>query len=180
MAAPTPPPITQAVPNRSTSEGFPRGPTTSRIESPAPRELRSFVVLPMPWTTMVMSPPSALESAIVIGIRSPCSWTRRMTNWPAWRLRAIRRASMRRNLTSGARNRASSIGNMVEAGSVARVPALEHQHVVGALVGAGVGAGGEVHAPLHLRQRVVLVLLEPLRELAAEHGQVARPVLQQR
>ena len=78
-------------------------------------ELRSLVVLPMPWTTIVTSPRSALESAIVIGIRSPCSWTRRITNWPAWRLRAMRGASMRKSLTSGAMKRASSIGNMVKA-----------------------------------------------------------------
>ena len=61
---------------------------------------------------MVMVPRTASESAMVIGIRSPRSWTRRITNWPAWRLRATRGASIRNSLTSGARSRASRMENM--------------------------------------------------------------------
>ncbi len=58
MAVPTPPPTMATVPKRSTSEGWPRGPTTSRRASPASRRFRSLVVLPIPWTIRVMVPPA--------------------------------------------------------------------------------------------------------------------------
>jgi hypothetical protein len=35
IAVPTPPPMTTTVPQSFTSEGFPSGPTTSRIDCPA-------------------------------------------------------------------------------------------------------------------------------------------------
>ena len=37
-------------------------------------------------------PRSGSESAIVMGIRSPCSWTRRITNWPGLALAGDARA----------------------------------------------------------------------------------------
>ena len=48
IAVPTPPAIAMTVPNRRTSVGWPSGPATSRIASPAASELSSFVVLPTP------------------------------------------------------------------------------------------------------------------------------------
>ena len=59
-------------------------------------------------------------------------------------------------------------------------PALEHQHVVGALEDVGVGAVLQVQAAPHLLERVVLVLLQPLRQTLPELGEAARTALEQR
>ena len=56
-------------------------PTRSRIASPASSMLSSLVVLPMPWTMIVIVPLLRdRESAIVRGIRSPWACSRRITN----------------------------------------------------------------------------------------------------
>src|SRR6516165_9607790 len=112
MAAPTPPPMTTAVPKSLISDGRPSGPTTSSRASPASSRFISLVVLPTPWTISVIVPRPGSPSAIVRGMRSPRTYTRTSTNWPAWRLRAIRGASTTKRLISGARNSASMIGNI--------------------------------------------------------------------
>lgn len=50
-----------------------------------------------------------------------------------------------------------------------QVPGLENLGVVGALVGARVGAALEAQAALHLVQRFILVLLQPAFQVVA-HG----------
>ncbi len=112
MAVPTPPPITTTVPNFSISDGLPSGPTTSRMLSPVFRELSRLVVLPADCTTMRMVPASGSECSMVIGMRSPCSYSLRITNCPGFCLRAMRGASITNRLMPGARNSACSILNM--------------------------------------------------------------------
>jgi len=53
------------------SDGFPSGPTMSRMESPVSRQLSSEVVLPTACTAMVTVPASGSEDLMVSGMRSP-------------------------------------------------------------------------------------------------------------
>src|SRR5205085_12400351 len=103
MAVPTPPPTTTTVPNLLISEGLPKGPTTSANTSPGRRACIRCVVLPTACTTMLIVPPAGSEFSIVSGMRSPCSLTRTMTNWPGFCSRAIREASITKRLIPGAR-----------------------------------------------------------------------------
>jgi hypothetical protein len=109
MAVPTPPPILTAVPKFSMCDGLPRGPTTSCMNSPSLRVLSSLVVLPIPWTMIVIVPFSGSESAMVRGILSPPSFILIITNCPAFLLKAILGASISNLLISGAINLAEII-----------------------------------------------------------------------
>ena len=53
-------------------------------------------------------------------------------------------------------------------------PRLQHAHVVAALERARVGAARQAHAAAHLRERLVLVLLQPALEALAQHAAGAR------
>ena len=68
--------------------GMPIGPTIAKSESPTLQPACiSLVVLPTAWITSVMVPRSRLKSAMVSGMRSPCSCSITMTNCPglaAW------------------------------------------------------------------------------------------------
>ena len=63
--------------------GMPIGPTSAESRVPT-RQSRciSRVVLPTAWITSVIVPLSRSKSAMVRGMRSPCSWDMTMTNWP--------------------------------------------------------------------------------------------------
>ena len=98
IAVPTLPLTTTVVPNFSISEGLPRGPTTSRMESPVSRRFISMVVLPMACTQMVMVPALGSASAMVSGMRSPDSSSRRMMNCPGRCFLAIRGARITKSL----------------------------------------------------------------------------------
>src|SRR5262249_26206807 len=58
-------------------------------------------------------------------------------------------------------------------------PALQNRHVIRPLVGGGVGAAQEAHAPLHLFQRLVFALLQPEGEVAAQVVQMLGTVPQE-
>ena len=62
----------------------------SRMESPASRQFSSEVVLPTACTTMVTVPAAGSAALMVRGMRSPLSYSRRMTNCPGLCLRATR------------------------------------------------------------------------------------------
>src|SRR5450759_4632842 len=100
-AVPTPPPTHTARPWSSSSVALPSGPATSAIASPGRSATRSSVLLPTAWITSVIVPRTGSASAIVSGIRSApgARWT--MTNWPGWRISAIRGALMTRRVTFG-------------------------------------------------------------------------------
>ena len=64
--------------------GMPIGPTTANRLVPTWQFCCiSRVVLPTAWITSVMVPASGSKSASVSGMRSPCSCSITMTNWPA-------------------------------------------------------------------------------------------------
>ncbi len=113
IAVPTLPLTITVVPNCSISEGLPRGPTTSRMESPASSRLSSMVVLPMACTQMVMVPAWGSASAMVRGMRSPESSSRTMMNCPGRCFFAMRGALITNSLIFCARGRASTISNTV-------------------------------------------------------------------
>src|SRR5579863_2127046 len=94
MAVPTLPATIAAVPYSLISEGWPSGPTTSRIASPASRQLSNDVVLPTACTTIVIVPAAGSALLMVSGMRSLFSLMRRMTNWPGRCLRAMRGAAI--------------------------------------------------------------------------------------
>src|SRR5208282_1999977 len=104
-----PPPSTATVPYFSISEGLPSGPTTSSIAWPFSSSFNSYVVFPTACTTIWIVPFSRSELSIVIGMRSPLSCNRSITNWPAWCFFAIRGTSITNRLIPGAMNCASKI-----------------------------------------------------------------------
>ena len=70
--------------------GMPIGPTTACRNVPT----RQFccisrVVLPTAWITRVIVPFAGSKSASVSGMRSPCSCSMTITNWPAFAAFAI-------------------------------------------------------------------------------------------
>ena len=70
--------------------------------------LHLLVVLPTAWITRVIVPPAGSKSAIVSGMRSPCSWDMTMTNWPGRAARAIKGCRIwRRYVTSEKSSRAT-------------------------------------------------------------------------
>lgn len=79
MARPTPPPMTHQLPG-FISVGWPRGPVTSRMESPAWSWERSWVVLPITMKMNSIQPSSGFQSAKVNGTRSPFSSVRTIKN----------------------------------------------------------------------------------------------------
>src|SRR6478672_7891165 len=175
MAVPTPPPTTATVPKRSTSEGWPRGPTTSSRASPTSRLLSSFVVLPIPWTMRVIVPASGSLPAMVRGMRSPCSWRRTMTNWPAWRLRAMRGAVRRKSLTCGARNRASTIGNIGSGLDELRLADVigrhfEHRRLHDVALDGALVRGAHDGVPILFREAFGQVNVDPHRADAGAAG----------
>ncbi len=72
-ATPTPPATHNTVPKFSMCDGMPRGPTTSRIQSPLLSLPISIVVFPTSWIKSVIMLLTLSVSAIVIGILSPFS-----------------------------------------------------------------------------------------------------------
>ncbi len=150
MAVPTLPATMAAVPYFLISEGWPSGPTTSRIASPASRQLSNDVVLPTACTTMVMVPAAGSALLMVSGMRSPFSLMRRMTNWPGRCLRAMRGAAMTSCRMLRPASRASTILNTVRV--VLRGVRL------GRLCRHGHSAGGRFqgHAGGHARSQLII------------------------
>ena len=63
--------------------GMPIGPTIAKSRVPTLQlACISLVVLPTAWMTSVIVPRSRSKSAMVSGMRSPCSCSMTMTNWP--------------------------------------------------------------------------------------------------
>ena len=70
--------------------GMPIGPTMAyRLVPALQASCISLVVLPTAWITSVMVPFFASKSAMVSGMRSPCSFSMTMTNWPGCAALAI-------------------------------------------------------------------------------------------
>ena len=98
-ATPTPPPAQTTVPKFSICVAWPRGPTTSVMQSPSLRSHRRLELKPTFWITRVMIPFSVSACAMVNGMRSPFSPTLTMTKLPALYAFAISGASTRRRKT---------------------------------------------------------------------------------
>src|SRR3989304_5676053 len=107
--APKPPPTRITCPLSGRGAGCPSGPAQSRLSPPPARAQIGLLVLPAAWTTMVMVPASRSKFVMLIGTRSPDSFTRRMTNWPGQALRATRGAATTKSLVTGVRWRFSLI-----------------------------------------------------------------------
>ena len=68
---------------------------------------------PTSWTTIVIVPAARLKSVMLIGIRSPVSVTRTITNWPGAALRATSGAWTTNSLVMSVRSRFSMIRAVV-------------------------------------------------------------------
>ncbi len=101
-ALPMPPPTQTTVLPTGISVALPSGPARSWISSPTSSAPSISVDLPTSWKTRVMVPFSGLRLAMVRGMRSPSSFTRRMMNWPALPRWAMCSASISKSLVLGA------------------------------------------------------------------------------
>src|SRR5664280_2017431 len=110
---PKPPPISTAWPWLGSGAARPSGPAKSRNTSPTPSAPTSAVVRPTSWITIVIVPAARLKSVMLIGIRSPVSVTRRITNWPGAALRATSGAWTTNSLVMSVRSRLSMIRAVV-------------------------------------------------------------------
>src|SRR5947209_12850008 len=106
--------------------------------------LDRFLADRRPPTAPSAAPPSTAARWITATTRSPSRASR-----PAW----------------------SSSTDAASAPALEPLPALEDLHVVGALVGGGVGAAQEAHAAAGLGQGAVAVLFQPARQLVAQAGE---------
>jgi len=107
LLVPTPRPMITTVPNFSISGGLTQG--TDNVQDAAPGfeqfEQVSGLARPLHVTRLTV-PRSESERSMIRGIRSPCSWRRKMMNCPGFCLPAIRGASMTKRLMAGAMNSA--------------------------------------------------------------------------
>ena len=108
-ALPMPPPTQTTVLPVGISVALPRGPARSWISSPTSRSASISVVLPTTWKTRVMVPLAGLRLAMVKGMRSPSSLTRRMMNCPALPRLAMWSASISKSFVCGASSLANTI-----------------------------------------------------------------------
>ena len=60
------------------------------------------------------------------------------------------------------------------------MPAMQDTHVIGSLKGRRIGAPREIHAALHLAQRVILVLFHPSDHFLSNRFETLRSMLEQR